>query len=150
VATIHLTTLIHAPLEICFDLSRSIDLHIKSTKQSNERAIDGRTSGLIEEGEFVIWEATHFFIRQRLATRIVEMKRPSYFKDVMVKGGFKSMEHEHHFQLSNGATVMIDRFYYQVPLGIIGQVFDLFILKKYMTRLLVTRNEMIKKVAEEK
>jgi ligand-binding SRPBCC domain-containing protein len=105
---ITLRTIIHAPLEICFDLSRSIDLHIESTKQSNEKAINGRTSGLIEEGEFVTWEATHFVVRQRLTTQIVKLKRPDYFKDVMVKGAFKSMEHEHHFQSSNGSTVMID------------------------------------------
>jgi ligand-binding SRPBCC domain-containing protein len=147
---ITLRTIIHAPLEICFDLSRSIDLHIESTKQSNEKAIDGRTSGLIEEGEFVTWEATHFFIRQRLTTRIVEMKKPNYFKDVMVNGAFKSMGHEHHFQSSNGSTVMIDQFCYEVPFRFMGKVFDYLILKGYMTRLLVTRNEMIKKVAEKK
>jgi ligand-binding SRPBCC domain-containing protein len=146
---ITLTTIIYAPIEVCFDLSRSIDLHIESTKQSNEKAIDGRTSGLIENDEFVTWEATHFFVRQRLTTRIVEMKKPDYFKDVMVKGAFKSMEHEHHFQSSNDSTEMRDEFYYQVPFGIIGRVFDYVVLKKYMTQLLVTRNEVIKKVAQE-
>jgi ligand-binding SRPBCC domain-containing protein len=146
---IKLTTIIYAPIEACFDLSRSIDLHIESTKQSNEKAIDGRTSGLIENDEFVTWEATHFFVRQRLTTRIVEMKKPDYFKDVMVKGAFKSMEHEHYFQSSNDFTEMRDEFYYQVPFGIIGRTFDCLVLKKYMTQLLVTRNEVIKKVAQE-
>jgi ligand-binding SRPBCC domain-containing protein len=150
VTSIHLTTVIHASIEVCFDLSRSIDLHVESTKQTNEKAIDGRTSGLIEEGEFVTWEATHFFVRQRLSTKIVEMKKPTYFKDVMTKGAFKAMEHEHHFNVLNDDTEMVDRFYYQVPFGSIGRIVDYFILKKYMTQLLVTRNEMIKKVAEER
>ncbi len=78
------------------------------------------------------------------------MTKPNYFKDVMVKGAFKSMEHEHHFQFSNGSTIMTDQFCYQVPFGLIGSIFNYLILKKYMTQLLVTRNEMIKKVAEEK
>jgi ligand-binding SRPBCC domain-containing protein len=129
VTVIHITTIIHAPIEACFDLSRSIDLHVESTQQTNEKAIDGRTSGLIEEGEFVTWEATHFFIRQKLSTRIVEMKKPTYFKDVMIKGAFKSMEHEHHFKVLNDGTEMVDRFYYQVPFGFIGRIFDYFILK---------------------
>jgi ligand-binding SRPBCC domain-containing protein len=60
------------------------------------------------------------------------------------------MEHEHHFQLSNGFTIMTDHFCYQVPFGFLGSIFNYLILKKYMTQLLVTRNEMIKKVAEEK
>ncbi len=80
----------------------------------------------------------------------MKMTRPDYFKDAMVKGTFKSMEHEHHFQSSNGSTIMTDQFYYRVPFGFLGSIFNYLILKKYMTHLLVIRNEMIKKVAEEK
>jgi ligand-binding SRPBCC domain-containing protein len=149
VTSIHLTTFILAPIEVCFDLSRSIDLHVESTRQTNEKAINGKTSGLIEEGEFVTWEATHFFIRQRLSTRITDMERPVFFKDVMIDGAFKSMEHEHHFKVLNEGTEMVDLFCYQVPFGFIGWIFNYFILKKYMTQLLIIRNEMIKKVAEE-
>ncbi len=46
-----LTTQINAPIERCFDLARSIDLHIESTKQTGEQAIVGCTSGLIGLGE---------------------------------------------------------------------------------------------------
>jgi hypothetical protein len=46
-ATIILDTIINAPIEKVFDLSRNIDLHIESTKQTGERAIAGRTSGLL-------------------------------------------------------------------------------------------------------
>ncbi|MFM7563387.1 MAG: cell division protein, partial [Planctomycetota bacterium] len=38
---ITLTTAIAAPIETVFDLSRSIDLHIASTAQTNERAVAG-------------------------------------------------------------------------------------------------------------
>ena len=147
---IQLSTFIKAPIEKCFDLSRSIDLHIESTKDTNERAIAGRTSGLIEQGEFVTWEATHFFIRQRLSTRIVEMRRPDYFKDVMTQGAFRSMEHEHIFESNGDHTLMTDIFRYEVPYGIAGKIFDYFILKRYMTNLLLTRNEVIKNAAESK
>ncbi|MBI3219811.1 MAG: SRPBCC family protein [Bacteroidetes bacterium] len=143
--TIKLTTLLKAHIELCFDLSRSIDLHIESTKDTNEKAIAGRTSGLIEEGEFVTWEATHFFIRQQLSTRIVEMRKPYYFKDVMITGAFRSMEHEHLFERKEDHTLMIDIFRYEVPYGLAGKIFDYFILKEYMTNLLLTRNRVIEK-----
>ncbi|MFY8037055.1 MAG: SRPBCC family protein [Cyclobacteriaceae bacterium] len=146
--TIKLTTCIKAPIELCFDLARSIDLHIESTKATNERAIAGRTSGMIEEGEFVTWEATHFFIRQQLSTRIVEMRGPHYFKDVMVSGAFRSMEHEHLFENNGDHTLMTDIFCYEVPYGLAGKIFDYFILKRYMINLLSIRNELIKKEAE--
>jgi hypothetical protein len=40
-----LTTVIRAPVEVCFDLSRSIDLHIISTEHTGEQAISGVTTG---------------------------------------------------------------------------------------------------------
>jgi ligand-binding SRPBCC domain-containing protein len=146
--TIQLETQIHAPLERCFDLARSIDLHTVSTEGSNEKAVGGRTKGLILEGETVTWIATHFFVRQTLTTKIVSMQRPNRFYDVMQRGTFKSMEHEHIFRHQNGVTIMIDDFVYEPPFKILGQIFDKLILRRYMTRLLTVRNSTIKQVAE--
>jgi len=42
---IELTTRIAAPIERCFDLCRSIDLHMASTNWTGEKAIAGVTSG---------------------------------------------------------------------------------------------------------
>ena len=39
--TIQLETIINADIKICFDLSRSIDLHQISTAKTNEKAIAG-------------------------------------------------------------------------------------------------------------
>ena len=50
---IHLNTYIQAPIEVVFDLSRSIELHTLSTAHTNEQAIAGKTSGLLELGETV-------------------------------------------------------------------------------------------------
>jgi ligand-binding SRPBCC domain-containing protein len=146
--TITLTTRIKAPVQICFDLSRSIDFHQHTTAQSGERAIGGRTAGLIEQGESVTWEATHFRVRQKLTTEIVEMKVPYYFFDRMTQGAFKSMEHSHAFAEEGDLTIMSDIFNYEVPFGFAGKLFDSVVLKKYMTALLRQRNQMIKETAE--
>lgn len=145
---IRLETLINAPTDRCFDLSRSIDLHVISTKDSDERPVAGRISGLIEFGETVTWEARHFLVRQTLTTAITLYDRPFHFKDVMVKGAFKSMEHDHLFKSKNGITLMTDIFAYEVPYGIIGSLFNRCVLKRYMTKLLRHRNVSIKNVAE--
>ena len=60
---IELRTFIKCGIEICFDLSRSIDLHQLSTTQTNKKAIAGKTSGLINLDEFVTWQVTHFRIK---------------------------------------------------------------------------------------
>jgi uncharacterized protein YndB with AHSA1/START domain len=59
---IDLTTRIEAPIEQVFDLARDIDLHARSMAHTNERAVAGRTSGRIRQGETVTWRATHFGI----------------------------------------------------------------------------------------
>ncbi len=68
----------------------------------------------------------------------------------MTKGAFKSMRHEHHFKEVDGRTIMTDKFEYEVPFGFAGKIFDKLILKSYMTDFLMTRNEVIKEVAEKK
>ena len=146
--TIELFTQINAPIEIVFDLSRSIDLHIESTKQTGERAIAGRTSGLIGLGETVTWRAKHFGIWQNLTSKITEYKYPDYFVDEMVSGTFKSFRHEHHFSTIDGQTLMKDLFVFESPFGLFGKFFNWLVLKKYMTGLLVERNRVIKEAAE--
>ena len=85
---IKLHTEIKANKEIVFDLSRSIDLHKISTEHSNETAIAGRTSGLIELHETVTWRAKHFGVYQTLTSKITTFNRPNLFTDEMVKGAF--------------------------------------------------------------
>ena len=146
--TIELFTQINAPIEIVFDLSRSIDLHMESTKQTGERAIAGHTSGLIELNENVTWRAKHFGIWQNLTSKITEYKYPDYFVDEMVSGTFKSFRHEHHFSTIDGQTLMKDLFVFESPFGLFGKFFNWLVLKKYMTGLLVERNRVIKEAAE--
>ena len=147
---IELSTLIDAPVERCFGVSRDIDVHVASTAHTGERAIAGRTTGLIELGETVTWRAKHFGIWQNLTSRITHFKYPDYFADEMVSGAFKSFIHEHHFIGLNGQTVMKDRFEYQSPYGLFGRFADWLFLRSYMTRLLEKRNKVIKEVAEGK
>jgi ligand-binding SRPBCC domain-containing protein len=141
-------TAISAPIERCFDLARSVDLHIRSMRGTHERAVGGITSGLIGLGEEVTWEATHFLIRQRLTSRIVAYERPRHFRDSQAAGVFRRFDHDHFFEARDGITVMKDMFNYQSPLGLLGKMADVLFLKAYMRRLLERRAEAIKAAAE--
>lgn len=145
---IYLETIINAPIERVFDLSRSIDLHTLSALETNEKAIAGKTSGLIEEGEFVTWRAKHLGIYQHLTVKITKLERPYLLEDKMLKGAFSKMQHRHKFESFGDQTKMIDIFAFQSPFGIIGKFVNKLFLKKYMTDFLITRNMEIKKVAE--
>ena len=145
---IKLETNINAPIERCFDLARSIDLHTNSMKHTGEQAVAGRMQGLIELGETVTWRARHFGIRQMLTSKITQFDYPDSFTDEMVSGTFKSFKHEHRFRQVNGQTVMTDIFSFEAPFGLLGRLANFLFLKRYMTRLLEIRNETIKQTAE--
>ncbi|WP_443939348.1 SRPBCC family protein [Pedobacter sp. MW01-1-1] len=146
---ITLTTEINATPEICFDFARSIDLHQISTAKTNEKAIAGRTSGLINLGETVTWEAIHFGIKQKLTSKITSFNRPDSFVGEQIKGVFKSIYHEHTFIQQDNAVLMIDIFEYESPFGIFGRIFNRLVLTNYLKKLLVTRNQIIKAYAED-
>lgn len=145
---IEITTIINAPIALCFDLARSIDLHTISTSKTNEKAIGGRTQGLIELHEYVTWQATHFGIRQILTSKITAFEKPYYFVDEQISGAFKSLYHEHVFEQDGEKVIMKDIFTFQSPMGIFGRLFNKLILTAYLRKFLITRNSMIKEFAE--
>ena len=145
---IHLVTFIAAPIEVCFDLARSVDAHLSSAAVTNERAVAGVTSGLLSLGDEVTWEAVHFGVRQRLSSRITELERPTHFTDEMVSGAFRRFRHDHDFSVVEGKTRMVDTFDFESPLGPLGRLADRLVLRRYMTTFLVRRNESLRVMAE--
>ena len=139
---------IEAPIQICFDLARNIQVHMDTTSKTKERAIGGVTEGLIELGESVTWEAVHLGIKQKLTAKITEMEKPYRFTDEMVKGAFQSFKHIHEFIESGTGTVMKDEFTYISPLGILGKLADRLFLEKYMQAFIVNRALALKDIAE--
>jgi ligand-binding SRPBCC domain-containing protein len=143
-----LTTVIRAPIERVFDLSRSIDLHAVSMTHHGEKAIGGTTSGLMGLDQSVTWRAQHFGIWLELTSRMTLFERPRHFRDSHVKGIFKRFDHDHTFTLCDDTIQMTDVFDYTSPLRILGKMADRLYLVQYMRRLLEERNAIIKTVAE--
>ena len=130
---------IKAPVELCFDLARSVDIHTKTTAKTKEIAVDGVTEGLLEKGDTVTWEAIHFGIKQRLKAKLTLMEKPNKFVDMMVKGAFHSFIHTHQFIEEQGGTIMMDKFQYKSPFGPIGVLADKLFLEKYMRAFILSR-----------
>ena len=95
--SIQIESLVQAPRELCFDLARDIDLHVRSTSHTKEKPVAGVTSGSIGMGEEVTWEATHFFVRQQLTLHITAFRRPEHFGDTQIRGAFRRFDHDHFF-----------------------------------------------------
>jgi ligand-binding SRPBCC domain-containing protein len=141
-------TEIAASPERCFDLSRSIDLHVATQKGHAETAVAGRTSGLIELGESVTWSARHFLVRWRMTSRIVAFDRPRSFRDAADPWPFARFEHDHFYRASGSRTLMVDRVVFASPFGWLGRIVDRLVMKRHLTKLLAERAEAIKQCAE--
>ena len=135
---LHEVLVISAPRQRVFDLSRSIEVHLLGNAHFGEQAKAGTRTGLIGPGEQVIWQARHFFVRQRLTSAITAFDRPFYFQDTMQRGAFKSMQHDHHFRELPPApdgtprTEMRDDFRFSAPLGPLGWIAERLVLRRYM------------------
>ncbi len=140
--------MINAPIEHCFDLSRSIDLHVQSMKASGEKAITGKTNGLIKLHESVTWRAKHFGLYFEMTNKITAMDYPNSFTDEMMRGPFNKLHHQHLFKTIGTQTEMTDIFEFKAPLSILGWLTEKLFLTRYMKLLLVERNEVIKREAE--
>jgi ligand-binding SRPBCC domain-containing protein len=106
---IELTTDIDAPVGHVFDLARDLDLHARSLAHTHERAVAGRTSGLVEAGDTVTWRARHFGLWWSLTSRITAVEVPARFEDVQERGPFAWFRHEHRFEAVGQRTRMHDR-----------------------------------------
>jgi len=98
VAWFTLVTEIAAPVGRVFDLCLDVEAHVRSMARSRERAIAGRTDGILEVDDQVTWRARHFGIPWKMTVRITELDRPRRFVDQQVTGPFASLRHPHVFE----------------------------------------------------
>ena len=144
-------TIIRAPIERCFDLARSVEVHLAGNVHSGETAVAaaGVTSGLISMGQSVTWRAKHFGVWQTLTSGITAMDRPRYFQNTMIQGIFRFMKNDHLFQaLSPDETEMRNTFCFAAPIPVLGRLAEVVFLRRYMFAVLRERNAAIKEIAE--
>ena len=142
-------THIAAPPEVCFDLARDLYVHARSLAHTGERVTARPTHSRLELGDEVEFEGRHLGVRQRLRARIEWFDRPRQFRDVMVRGAFRSFAHDHIFEPSAGGTLMRDRLRFAAPLWPLGVAVERVILRPYLARLIAARGREIKSAAEQ-
>ena len=144
-------TRIQAPIERCFDLARSVEVHLAGNIHWGESAVAaaGITTGLLSLGQRVTWRAKHFGLWHTLTSEITAMEFPVFFQDTMIRGPFRSMKHDHRFQsISEHETNMADIFWFAAPTPLLGRNVEATFLRRYMQNLLRERNAFIQQIAE--
>jgi ligand-binding SRPBCC domain-containing protein len=143
VATVVVETHVRAPVELCFDLARSVELHVESAGRTGERAVAGTKQGLLGAGEWVTWEARHLGRRRRLTVRVTAFEPPRFFCDEQVSGPFARFRHDHFFEPEADGTLMKDVLDFESRFALL----DRLLPAPYLRRFLVRRNEVIRRAA---
>ncbi len=146
--TITLATEIHAPIGLCFDQCRDLEVHTQTVAHTRERLVGDKTGGMAEPGDVLTFEATHLGVRQRLTSLITEFERPTLFADEALSGAFQSLRHVHTFTEVPGGTLMRDTLTWTSPLGVLGTLADRLFLTRYMLGFLAIRNRNLKAICE--
>ena len=147
--TIRYEVSVRAPMERCFDLARSVDLHVDSSTGIGARAIGGRRGGLSGEGDETVWSARFFGVRFSMTTRIEGSEFPVRFGDRMTRGRLRRFEHVYRFRaLPDGGCAMSDELVVEAPFGPVGRWIERLYLTRRMDELVRSRLERIKRIAE--
>lgn len=138
-----MATWINAPVERCFLLSLSIDLHVASVRVTRKKVKGRVRTGLISEGETVTFRGRPFGVLGH-TSRIDQMRPYSYFRDVMIAGPFRHFVHEHHFAAMDDGTRIRDEVRFASRWGPLGRI----LARRRLKAFLMERGAVIKRVAE--
>jgi len=137
---------VHAPIDRCFQLTRSIALVHEELGMS---AVHGRTAGLVVGGDLVRWEGWQLGLKHFHVSQISGFEEPVFLQDSMLDGRFKTFQHDHHLkEQPDGSTLLQDEVRFSLPFGILGRIVARWIMVPHIRRLLHNRFKRIKRIAE--
>jgi ligand-binding SRPBCC domain-containing protein len=137
---------IHAPIERCFKLSTCIEV---VTPILGMKPVEGRTSGLVGEGDTVLWRGWKFGLPQFHRSIIEAFEPPVFFRDRMIDGRFAAFEHDHRFIAQpDGSVLLSDELRFSLPFGMAGAWVARFIVVPHVEKLLGRRFALIRALAE--
>jgi ligand-binding SRPBCC domain-containing protein len=136
---------INAPIDRCFLLSTNLELVERTLRM---QPIEGKTSGMIVDGDRILWGGWKFGLPQMHESLITGYERPVFFQDTMRRGRFKRFQHDHQLTEIDGHTLLNDKLRFSLPLGLPGRLVARHVIVPYLCRLLRQRMLLLKKVAE--
>ena len=146
VFTLRAEATVHAPMERLFDLSCAIAL-VK--EELGMKPVEGRTAGLVVAGDTVRWQGWQLGLPQFHVTHISGYQRPTFLQDTMLRGRFRTFQHDHHLRpLPGGGTELQDELRFSLPFGWAGRLVARYIMVPHIRRLMRSRFERLRRIAE--
>jgi ligand-binding SRPBCC domain-containing protein len=82
----------------------------------------------------------------RWKTEICKVDKPFSFTDRQLRGPYRVWEHTHIFISTANGLLMKDKIRYQLPLGVIGQLGHLLVVRKKIENIFSYRRQMLHKI----
>jgi ligand-binding SRPBCC domain-containing protein len=82
----------------------------------------------------------------RWISRIEEWEQGRRFVDRQLKGPYKLWHHTHEFEEMPGGTKVSDRVRYELPLGVLGELGGLPLVRRDLARIFDYRREAVQKL----
>ncbi len=137
---------VRAPIERCFLLSTSVEI---VEKELGMRPVGGRTSGLVRGGDTILWKGWQLGLPQFHQSLISAYEPYCFFQDTMLKGRFKSFQHDHRFEDREDDTVLLrDELRFSLAFGVAGRMFARSVMAPHIAGLLQRRFCLLKEIAE--
>lgn len=76
---------------------------------------------------------------------ITDFDPPYRFVDEQLAGPYRFWHHSHVFEKANGGTMVRDEVHYLVPMGIVGKIIEMIIIRHQLDRIFNYRQEALKK-----
>ena len=100
----------------------------------------------IGEGSIIQYKLKLYGIPFRWKTLIREWKPEQQFIDTQEKGPYAIWHHTHRFHAVPGGTLMVDIVRYRLPMGWLGELFGLPIVKREVRGIFAFRRQIIAKI----
>jgi len=139
--TIHIA----APITRCFALSTDLEVVRRELRME---PVEGKRTGNVVLNDRILWRGWKFGLPQAHESLITAFEAPVFFQDTMLRGRFRTFQHDHHFTPTPTGTLLEDEIRFSLPFGPLGALIARHILLPYMRDVLHRRFHLLKSLAE--
>lgn len=147
---IEIETLLEAPLEICFNITRNSKDITDSIPPLKNAVIDSTLVNHVALGDRFYIDFSYFKDTLSFTTKynVIEFVPPLKFSEELTSKIFKEFKYTHEFKQSGNQTLMVDRIEYKMSFGILGKKLNEKFMDEFLRQFVRNRIVRIQKKVE--
>ena len=131
---------------------RLFDFHLDTANLKRISPPWFRTKLILDEGSgpdrILEYRVSVFYVPTHWHVEISEFNRPLVLSDLATKGPFRHFHHRRTFIQDGDMTVMTDHVEYELPLGLLGRLFDAAVVRQIISSMFRYRHRRTKELLE--